>query len=105
MKSVSPISVRGTIALAMVGLLAVGCASSKAPESAATSKRTVEDISRQWKQGDDLVKEGQAKQAEAQQMIDEAGRIMRDADELVSRGETLKSESEAAFRATSLKAQ
>ena len=91
--------------LVLVSLLAAGCASSRAPESAAPAKRTVQDISKQWKQGNDLVTEGQAKRAEAQELIDEAERIMKEGDTLVTRGESLKTESEEAFRATSLKAK
>ena len=104
MKITSQQTARTALSLVLVSLLAAGCASSKAPE-VDPSKRSVQDISLQWKQGNDLVTEGQAKRAEAQELIDEAERIMKEGDTLVSRGESLKNESEQAFRATSLKAK
>ena len=69
--------------VAVVAALSAGCASTS-PDEARMKQHAanVEDISKQWKKGNDLVAEG---------------------DSLISRGKTLMSESENAFRDTSKK--
>jgi FlaG/FlaF family flagellin (archaellin) len=78
---------------------ATGCASTApAPANKAMS---VQQISEQYKQGNELVKKGEKVRLTAQQKIDAAKQDMKEGDALVSRGKTLMAESEQAFRDTS----
>ncbi|MBA3478087.1 MAG: hypothetical protein H0T52_06775, partial [Lautropia sp.] len=59
---------------------------------------SVEDISRQWKQGNDLVTSGEKVKAKGSQLVTDGQKQMAEGDSLISRGKTLMSESENAFR-------
>lgn len=88
--------------LIVATLFAAGCASTSAPSSNAKTKTmTVEQISQQWKQGNDLVGKGEEAKRKAQAKIDAANLELKEGDSMVSRGKTLMLESEQAFRDTS----
>lgn len=89
-------------ALTAVSMLAAGCATTSTSSNAAKTKTmTVEQISQQWKQGNDLVAKGEDAKRKAQVKIDAANQEMKEADSMMSRGKTLMQESEQAFRDTS----
>ncbi len=91
---------RLTLTIAVAALLgATGCASTApAPQKKMMS---VEEISKQYKQGNQLVVKGEKVRETAQKKIDAAKQEMKEGDALVSRGKTLMAESEQAFRDTS----
>lgn len=91
---------RLSLIIATAALLgATGCASTApAPEK---KVMTVEQISKQYKQGNKLVLKGEQVREKAQKKIDAAKQEMKEGDALVSRGKTLMAESEQAFRDTS----
>lgn len=64
---------------------------------------SVEEISRQYKQGSDLVAKGQEVQRTADEKIAAAELEKKEGDAMVSRGKTLMAESEQAFRDVSKK--
>jgi hypothetical protein len=64
---------------------------------------TVEQISQQWQQGNDLVAKGEAAKRKAQAKIEAANLEVKEGDSMVSRGKTLMLESEQAFRDASRK--
>lgn len=90
--------------LTTAALLATGCASTSAPDAAKGQGRSVEDISRQWKQGDDLTKAGEARKAEGQRTIEAGKAKVAEGDDMIGRGQALKDESEKAFRDASKRA-
>ncbi|MGC1442621.1 MAG: hypothetical protein WA888_18620 [Burkholderiaceae bacterium] len=94
-----------TVTFAAVLIAAGGCASTAPAPSGQAKAMSVEEISRQYKQGSDLVAQGEAARREAQDKIKAAELEMKDGDALVSRGKTLMAESEQAFRDTSRKTQ
>lgn len=96
------------IALGIVTLaaaLSTGCASSS-PEQAKVKQlaTSVEDISRQWKQGNDLVVSGEKVKSKGGELVTEGQKQIGEGEHLISRGKTLMAESENAFRDTSMKA-
>jgi len=91
-------------ALVTTTFLAAGCAgTTQKPDAAQAKTMTVEQISQQWKQGNDLVAKGDEAKKKAQAKIDAANVEMKEGDAMVSRGRTLMLESEQAFRDTSRK--
>ncbi len=89
-----------TLALAAVGtLLTAGCATT--PAEAPRKTMSVEEISRQWKQGNDLVLKGEEQKRRAQSKLEAANQETKEADSLMARGKGLMLESEQAFRDTS----
>ncbi len=90
------------MALTSATLFVTGCASTSAPPDAAKTKAmSVEQISKHWKQGSDLVSEGEDVKRKAQDKIDAAGVELQAGDSKIARGKTLMNESEQAFRDTS----
>ncbi len=90
------------MALTTAALFATGCASTSAPSDAGNTKTmSVEQISKQWKQGSDLVAKGEDVKRKAQDTIEAANVQLKEGDSLVARGKTLMLESEQAFRDTS----
>ncbi len=90
------------MALTSAAFFVTGCASTSAPPDAAKTKAmSVEQISKQWKQGSDLVSEGEDVKRKAQEKIEAANVQLKEGDAMVSRGKTLMNESEQAFRDTS----
>ena len=88
--------------LTTAALFAAGCANTSAPPDAAKTKAmSVEQISKQWKQGDALVAEGEKVKRKAQDKIEAAKVQLKEGDSLINRGKTLMNESEQAFRDTS----
>ncbi|MFM9888089.1 MAG: hypothetical protein ACKVQT_34120 [Burkholderiales bacterium] len=88
--------------LTSAALFATGCANTSAPPDAGKTKvMSVEQISKQWKQGSDLVTEGEDAKRKAQDKIDAANVQLKEGDSMVTRGKTLMLESEQAFRDTS----
>jgi hypothetical protein len=85
-------------------LFAGGCTSTSTPTNAAKpSTMSVEQISQQWKQGNDLVAKGEDVKRKAQAKIDAANAELKEGDSMVTRGKTLMNESEQAFRDASRK--
>ncbi|MFN0301984.1 MAG: hypothetical protein ACKVQU_16710 [Burkholderiales bacterium] len=88
--------------LISAALFTTGCASTSAPSDAGKTKAmSVEQISKQWKQGSDLVSEGEEVKRKAQEKIDAANVDLKEGDSRIARGKTLMNESEQAFRDTS----
>jgi outer membrane murein-binding lipoprotein Lpp len=85
--------------------LSTGCASTS-PEQAKVKQlaTSVEDISRQWKQGNDLVVSGEKVKGKGSELVAEGQKQIAEGENLISRGKTLMAESENAFRDTSKKA-
>lgn len=86
----------------VLAALSAGCASTtpggdKMKQQAAS----VEEISKQWKQGNDLVTAGEKVKGKGSQQVAEGQKQIAEGDNLVSRGKTLMAESENAFRDTS----
>jgi outer membrane lipoprotein-sorting protein len=86
----------------VVAALSAGCASTtptgdKMKQHAAS----IEDISKQWKQGNDLVVAGEKVKVKGDQQVTEGQKQIAEGDSLISRGKTLMAESENAFRDTS----
>lgn len=89
-------------ALTTAALLTAGCAGMSTTSNTAKPKTmSVEQISQQWKQGNDLVAKGEDAKRKAQAKVDAANQEMKEADAMMSRGKTLMLESEQAFRDTS----
>lgn len=84
--------------------LSAGCASTS-PDEARMKQHAanVEDISKQWKKGNDLVVEGEKVKAKGNDLVAEGQKHVAEGDSLIARGKTLMSESENAFRDTSKK--
>lgn len=78
-------------------LIGAGCAST-APVEPSTSGRTISDITVQYKQGNDMVAEGERVKQEADAQIAAASARKAEGQSLVTRGQTLMAESEQAFR-------
>jgi outer membrane lipoprotein-sorting protein len=86
----------------VVAALSAGCASTTpAGDKMKQHAASVEDISKQWKQGNDLVVKGEKVKGEGSQQVAEGQKRIADGDNLISRGKTLMAESENAFRDTS----
>ena len=90
--------------VSVVAALSAGCASTN-PDEARRKQHaaSVEDISKQWKQGNDLVVEGEKVKAKGNELVVAGQQQVAEGDSLISRGKTLMSESENAFRDTSKK--
>ena len=89
----------------VVAALSAGCAStSPTADKMKQQAVTVEDISKQWKQGNDLVVSGEKVKGKGNELVAEGQKQIAEGDNLISRGKTLMSESENAFRDTSKKA-
>ena len=74
-----------------------GCAS--APKGDVSPQgRTIQDISKQYKQGTDLVADGKKVKKEADVQIEAATAKKREGDSMIERGQTLMAESEQAFK-------
>ena len=88
--------------VSVVAALSAGCASTN-PDEARMKQHaaSVEDISKQWKQGNDLVVEGEKVKAKGNELVVAGQQQVAEGDSLISRGKTLMSESENAFRDTS----
>lgn len=92
---------RLALVLTTAALFATGCANTSNQNSAKTKSMSVEQISQQWKQGNDLVSKGEEAKRKAQTKIDAANQELKEGDSLIARGKTLMGESEQAFRDTS----
>ena len=90
-----PIAV-GTLSL--VALLASGCASTKAEDPAKARAASMQDISKQWKQGSELVTAGEKTKAKGEEVVATGQRQIVEGENQISRGRTLMAESESAFR-------
>jgi outer membrane murein-binding lipoprotein Lpp len=90
--------------VSVVAALSAGCASTSPDEARAKQHAaSVEDISKQWKQGNDLVAQGEKVKAAGNELVEAGQKQVAEGESLVSRGKTLMSESENAFRDTSKK--
>jgi hypothetical protein len=90
------------VVLTSAALFVTGCATTTTPSDAGKPKAmSVEQISKQWKQGNDLVTEGEDVKRKAQEKIDAANVELKEGDSRIARGKTLMNESEQAFRDTS----
>ena len=88
----------------VVAALSAGCASTPpAGDQLKQHAASIEDISKQWKQGNDLVVEGEKVKAKGNELVVAGQQQVAEGDSLISRGKTLMSESENAFRDTSKK--
>lgn len=86
----------------VIAALSAGCASTTpAGDKMKQHAASVEDISKQWKQGNDLVTQGEQVKEKGSQKMTEAQKQVTEGDNLISRGKTLMAESENAFRDTS----
>lgn len=86
----------------VIAALSAGCASTTpAGDKMKQHAASVEDISKQWKQGNDLVTQGEQVKEKGSQKMSEAQKQVTEGDNLISRGKTLMAESENAFRDTS----
>lgn len=86
----------------VIAALSAGCASTTpAGDKMKQHAASVEDISKQWKQGNDLVIKGEQVKEKGSQKMTEAQKQVTEGDNLISRGKTLMAESENAFRDTS----
>ncbi len=86
----------------VIAALSAGCASTTpAGDKMKQHAASVEDISKQWKQGNDLVTQGEQVKEKGSQKMAEAQKQVTEGDNLISRGKTLMAESENAFRDTS----
>ncbi len=90
--------------VSVVAALSAGCASTS-PDEARMKQHAanVEDISKQWKKGNDLVVEGEKVKAKGNNLVSEGQKQVAEGDTLISRGKTLMAESENAFRDNSKK--
>jgi hypothetical protein len=90
--------------VSVVAALSAGCASTN-PDEARMKQHAanVEDISKQWKKGNDLVVEGEKVKAKGNNLVSEGQKQVAEGDTLISRGKTLMAESENAFRDNSKK--
>ena len=90
--------------LAAATLFASGCATTPPPtETAKPKTMSVEQISQQWKQGNDLVVKGEDARRKAQAKAEAANLELKEGDSMIARGKTLMLESEQSFRDTSRK--
>ena len=90
--------------VSVIAALSSGCASTKPDETRMKQHAaSVEDISKQWKKGNDLVVEGEKVKAKGTEIVAEGQRQVSEGENLISRGKTLMSESENAVRDTSKK--
>ena len=86
----------------VVAALSAGCASTTpAGDQMKQHAASIEDISKQWKKGNDLVAQGEKVKDEGSQQVAEGQKRITEGDNLISRGKTLMAESETAFRDTS----
>ncbi len=98
--------IRVTLGLvAVAAVLSTGCAST-APDGDKMKQHaaSIEDISKQWKKGNDLVAQGEKVKQAGSEQVEKGQQQMAEGDNLISRGKTLMAESENAFRDTSKKA-
>lgn len=90
--------------VSVVAALSAGCASTSPDESRMKQHAaSVEDISKQWKQGNDLVVAGEKVKGKGSELVAEGQKQVAEGENMISRGKTLMSESENAFRDTSKK--
>jgi hypothetical protein len=88
----------------LVAALSAGCASTKSDVDLMKQPAvSVEDISKQWKQGNDLVVSGEKIKGKGNELVAEGQKQVSEGENQISRGRTLMSESENAFRDTSKK--
>lgn len=86
----------------VVAALSAGCASTTpAGDQMKQQAASIEDISKQWKKGNDLVAQGEKVKGQGSEQVAAGQKQMTEGDNLVSRGKTLMAESETAFRDTS----
>lgn len=86
----------------VVAALSAGCASTNpAADKAKLQAASMEEISKQWKQGNELVTAGEKVKVKGNQQVSEGQKQIVEGDSLISRGKTLMAESETAFRDTS----
>ena len=86
------------VGLSLVALLASGCASTKVEDPAKARTEAVQDISKQWKQGSELVTAGEKTKAKGTDLVTQGQRQIAEGESQISRGRTLMAESENAFR-------
>ncbi|MEZ5740318.1 MAG: hypothetical protein R3E68_13265 [Burkholderiaceae bacterium] len=86
-----------TLGLAIIVSLSAGCASS-GNRQAADAGRSIEEISKQYRQGSDLVASGEKVKQDADRQIEAATAKRAEGQSMVQRGESLMAESEEAFR-------
>ena len=98
--------IRVTLGLvAVAAVLSTGCAStSPAGDKMKQQAASIEDISKQWKKGNDLVSQGEKVKQAGSEQVEKGQQQIAEGDNLISRGKTLMAESENAFRDTSRKA-
>ncbi len=86
----------------VVAALSAGCASTApAGDQMKQHAASIDDISKQWKNGNDLVAQGEKVKGQGSELVSEGQKRMSEGDNLISRGKTLMAESETAFRDTS----
>lgn len=89
----------------VVAALSAGCASTTpSGDKMKQHAASIEDISKQWKQGNDLVASGEKVKIKGDQLVTEGQKQIAEGNSLISRGKTLMAESENAFRDTSKQA-
>jgi outer membrane murein-binding lipoprotein Lpp len=90
--------------VAVAAVLSTGCAST-APTGDKMKQHaaSIEDISKQWKKGNDLVAQGEKVKQKGSDQVSQGQQQIAEGENLISRGKTLMAESETAFRDTSKK--
>ena len=91
--------------VAVAAVLSTGCASTASNgDKMKQHAASIEDISKQWKKGNDLVAQGEKVKQSGSEQVAKGQQQIAEGDNLISRGRTLMAESENAFRDTSKKA-
>lgn len=91
--------------VAVAAVLSTGCASTApAGDRMKQQAASIEDISKQWKKGNDLVAQGEKVKQQGGEQVAKGQQQIAEGENLISRGKTLMAESETAFRDTSKKA-
>ncbi|MGE3925218.1 MAG: hypothetical protein AB7G13_19980 [Lautropia sp.] len=95
-------SARPALAVAALALaFAAGCASPNTGDQMKSHAASVEDISKQWKKGNDLVVAGEKTKSKGSELVAEGQKQIEAGESQIARGKTLMAESESAFRDTS----
>lgn len=95
----------GLAAVAIVATLSAGCAATNSGDKMKTHAASVEDISKQWKQGNELVSAGEKTKSKGSELVAEGQKQVEEGESTINRGRTLMAESETAFREASRKSQ
>jgi len=99
-----PTTKRLSLTLGLVSVvvaLTAGCAGTNTGDRMKSHAASIEDISRQWKQGNDLVAAGEKTKAKGSSLVAEGQKQMTEGESQITRGKTLMAESENAFRDSS----